>query len=495
MKRGVTEAAAERYDLVVVGGGIYGAQVTMEAARRGLRPLLIERDDFGGATSWNSLRIVHGGLRYLQKLDLRRFRESVGERTWFCRTYPDLVEPLECLMPLYGDGLKRPGVLRAALGLNDLLSARRNAGVSEDRQLPRGRVLDAESTKSLFPAVDAAGLRGGALWYDAAMTSSARVLMETLNWARHNGATTLNYVEGTDLIEEGRGLGGVRALDRLSGSAIELRAPVVINCAGPWSRTMSERFGRRLDELFHPSLAFNVLLDRPPPSSAAVAVTPRYDGARTYFLRPWQGRIFAGTSHAPCTEYPAASEPSPEQLARFLSDLNLAVPSLELTLEDVVRTYSGLLPAARPRTEELATRFTLFDHGAAAGPEGLWSVSGVKYTTARRVAERTLRRAFASSGRDLAVRPDSDRPESVYDLDLIDPSSLAGEDQDGARRALERLVRDEQVVCMEDLLLRRTDWGTDPKAAPAVAAAVTHLLGRELPDRVAPDEAQAGAEA
>ena len=108
----------EPFDVIVVGGGIYGACTLLEASRRGLRALLIERDDFGGATTWNSLRIVHGGLRYLQHADLGRFRRSVAEQTWWLHNFPDLVEPLSCLMPLYNFGLKRTDVMRAALARN-----------------------------------------------------------------------------------------------------------------------------------------------------------------------------------------------------------------------------------------------------------------------------------------------------------------------------------------------------------------------------------------
>lgn len=493
MRPTVREAAGERFDLIVVGAGIYGAQLTMEAARRGLRPLLIERDDFGGATSWNSLRIVHGGLRYLQKLDLARFRESVAERTWFCRTYPDLVEPLECLMPLYGEGLRRPGTLRVALFLNDLLSRGRNAGVREDLHLSSGRVIDARETTALFPEVDPLGLKGGAVWYDAAMPSSVRVLMETLNWARHNGAIALNYVECTGTVGADGKIAGVRALDRPSGSRVELRAPVVVNCAGPWSRALSERLDRDRESLFQPSLAFNLLLDRRPPSAAAVAVAPRRPGARTYFLRPWRNRIFAGTFHAPCAEYPASPVPHDVQVEQFLADLNQAVPALELTRDDIVRTYSGLLPAASPGTEDLATRPAIVDHGADDGPRGLWSVSGVKYTTARRVAEQTVRDAFGRRGRYVGVRPGSGRPATETGLDLGDPSGLSTRDRDRTRVELERLVEDESVLCMEDLLLRRTDWGTDPEAVPEVAALVTELLGSKLPDRAVPDDAASGA--
>src|SRR5689334_6547067 len=140
-------AAAGSYDLLVVGGGFYGAMLTLEAARRGLSVMLVERDDFGGATSWNSLRIVHGGLRYLQSLDLSRYRESVAERRWFLEHFPDLVEPLPCLMPLYdpprGGWLRRPAAFRLAFAVDEALS----------RSQP-GRIVDAAETLRLFPAAD-----------------------------------------------------------------------------------------------------------------------------------------------------------------------------------------------------------------------------------------------------------------------------------------------------------------------------------------------------
>ena len=110
----------EVFDLIIVGGGVYGIMLALESARRGLKALLLERGDFGGATSRNSLRIVHGGLRYLQTFDLLRFREHVSERRWFMRHFPDLVEPLACLMPLYGKGIYRTSVFRAASALNEL---------------------------------------------------------------------------------------------------------------------------------------------------------------------------------------------------------------------------------------------------------------------------------------------------------------------------------------------------------------------------------------
>lgn len=492
IERDVVRASEEPYDLIVVGGGIYGVCLAMEAARRGLHPLLVERDDFGGGTSWNSLRIIHGGLRYLQSFDLPRFVESVGERRWFCRTYPDLVEPLECLMPLYGSGLRRPSVLRVALTLNDALTWRRNAGVRNDRRLPPGRVLDRAATASLFPAVHPEGLLGGAVWYDAVMASSPRVLTETLRWACRNGARALNYVECVGLSTEGDRVAGVRAVERLSGDGVRFRAPVVVNCAGPWSGSVAERLDRVHEPLFRPSLAFNVLLDHEPPSTAALAVAARRPGARTHFIRPWLDRTLAGTFHTPCTGYPCSTSPSEEQIEQFLRELREAVPALDFDPADVMRVYSGLLPARRIGSDDLSVREVVVDHGASGGPSGLWSVSGIKYTTARHVAERTLRRIFRD--RDLDVRAGTDREGSSASLSYDDPSTVERDGSDETARALRALVREEAVLSMEDLLLRRTDWGTDPARAGSVASAVNRLLGSPLPPTAVPGPARVDAD-
>jgi glycerol-3-phosphate dehydrogenase len=490
IERNVQRASEEQYDLIVVGGGIHGVCLAMEAARRGLHPLLLERDDFGGGTSWNSLRILHGGLRYLQSLDLPRFVETAGERRWFCRTYPELVEPLECLMPLYGNGLRRPVVLRAALALNDALTWSRNAGVQDEARLPAGRVLDRESTLSRSPTVDARGLLGGAVWYDVAMTCSPRVLMETLRWACRNGARALNYVECVALSTNRDHVSGVEAVERLSGEAVRFRAPVVVNCAGPWTRSVAERLDRDHEALFRPSLAFNLLLDRKPPGPAALAVAPRRSGARTYFIRPWRDRILAGTFHAPCSSHPCARSPSEEQIELFVRDLRDAVPALELHSGDVLRVYSGLLPAKKTGIEDLSSREVVIDHAGAGGPRGLWSVSGVKYTTARRVAERTLRRIFRAE-RDLGVRPGTERGPSVSGVSFDDPSELEAAAPE-AGRVVRQLVDQEAVVSMEDLLLRRTDWGADPRRLPSLTAALGRLLGSTLPPTAIPHPVQVG---
>lgn len=468
--RDLDRAAAQPHDLIIVGGGIYGVCAALEAARRGLRPLLIERDDFGGATSWSSLRIVHGGLRYLQKLDLHRFHESVPERQWFQRVLPDLVRPLTCLMPLYGDGLRKPAIFRVALILNDWLSRDRNAGLRDDCRLAGGRVIPPDDVQELFPRVDRDGLKGGGLWHDAYMLSSERVLIELLRWACGCGAAALNYVEAVGLITDGGKVAGVEALDREIGRSLRLHAPVVVACGGPWSRQLSARFDREKPQLIHPSLAFNLMLDRPAISQAAVAVAPKKPDARTYFVLPWKGRVFAGTCHLPWHDGLDAIGPSEAQIASFLDDLNLAIPGFGAERRHVMRIYAGIVPAVAPGSGETSSRATIIDHGAQGGPRGLVSVSGVKYTTARREAEKTLRVAFGDRLRPLD--PTTDAPPQNTPARF-----LCLDDELPAAAELQRIVDEESVLHIDDLLLRRTDLTARGERALRLAAEVCDRLG------------------
>lgn len=324
-----SDAAHQTYDLIIIGGGIYGAMLALTASLRSLRALLIEKEDFGGETSYNSLRILHGGLRYLQALDFPRFFESVSERRWFLQTFPELTEPLPCLMPLYGYGAYRPAVLRLALGLNDLLSYRRNREVRPDRHLANGVIVSPDQVYQRFALVDTAGLQGGAIWYDVSMLDSQRILIEIFRWACFLGATVLNYVAAKELLMLQGRVVGVAAVDCLSGDSYEFRSAVVVNAAGPWCRELAAQFDRDIPALFRSSIAWNALFDRPALSDCALAITPKKPAAQTYFVRPWQGRLLAGTVHGPwCHPVQRHPMPSPEQLSAFLEDLNAAVPDL-----------------------------------------------------------------------------------------------------------------------------------------------------------------------
>lgn len=469
--RNPRQVAAGEYDVILIGGGIYGITLALEAGRRGLKSLLLEKGDFGEYTSFNSLRIIHGGLRYLQSLDLHRFKESVRERSWFLRHFPRQVYPLPCLMPLYGKGMKRPLVFRLALLANHLLSLNRNDGLAIDHRLPSGGIVGVAESKSIFPLIDTNGLKGGAVWYDAAMPNSQLLVMELLRLATETGTTAQNYSPVRALLTDAHGrMKGVMALDRESGELHEYRATTVINSAGPWSRKIIAGILGDREELFRPSLAWNVAFNRPALSDHALAVQARTPGSRLYFVTPWKGRIFAGCGHEPWLRGPDRPMPTHNQLEQFIGELNRAIPGANLKLDEVSRVFAGLLPATETGTSHLTKREVIVDHGAAGGPEGLYSVGGIKFTTARLVAEKIWgvigrkNPAMLASPATLPIRTGIVYPQGGSEAEQI---------------ALARQL-DNTSCHLDDLVLRRsTIWESGLQAS----------LG-ELADSMAWDEAR-----
>jgi glycerol-3-phosphate dehydrogenase len=365
--------------------------VLLESALRGQRSVLLERGEFGAATSANSLRILHGGLRYLQSLDLPRFFESVRERRWFLQTFPDLTEPLACLMPLYGRGMKRAAVLRLALAINDALSSQRNRGVRTDRHLPSSRLCTAAEVRDACAFVEPAGLTGGALWYDARLLDSGAIVREVLSRAESAGAVALDHVEVDGLeIAAGR-VAGVRALDRGANERFTLEAERVVNAAGPWAPQVLQRFGDRVSHDLHFAVAWNLLVDRRMQRSCAVALTAPHRGAQTFFAYPSGDELLIGTGHAPWGGDLERIGPDEQTLAEFLSAVNAAAPALELTRSDVRHVFAGLLPTTAPGSSSLTQRPTIIDHGARGGHRGLYTVVGIKFTTSHDTASKLLR--------------------------------------------------------------------------------------------------------
>lgn len=444
------------FDLVVVGGGIHGVGAALAAARGGHRVLLLERHDFGGATSWNSLRVLHGGLRYLQSIDFARFRESVEARSWFVGEFPDLVTPLPCLMPLYGKGLRRREVLGPVLALNEMLR-RRWSSAAERVALPEGKVLSATEVIDRFSGVRREGLRAGALWYDGFLAQPQRVLIEMLRRAVALGAVALNYLEVDELqLTDGRAT-AIRARDTTDWREYEFRTGAVLNCAGPWAPALAATRDPALLEAFHPSLAFNLLLDAELESTVSVAVEPA-GGGRTYFLHPMGERTLAGTYHAPLVEgLETASEP---QIEEFLADLRAAIPGFRVTTRHVRRVMAGVLPAQRAGTAELAKRPLFHSAADSNGPEGLHSLVGVKYTTAPLVAAQAVADVLGGAPRST---PRAD-PLPVRDVpDWTAFVQWADGDPEAAGALIDTIVEEESVREPDDLLLRRTDWGLDPR--------------------------------
>lgn len=462
--RDITKAKNNSYDLIIIGGGFYGVMIAYEASCRGLKTLLLEKNDFGSATSFNSLRIVHGGLRYLQSLDLHRFKESVGERKWFMKNFPNLTNPISCLMPLYNKGLQRNSIMWAALNLNDLLSVKRNKSIKPENNLLNGKVISKTKVKEIFPNVDTNELKGGAIWNDGSIDDSQLVLMEILKTASDNGCVPLNYMEVKDVIIADSQIIGVIAIDDETKEEIKFNSSIVLNSTGPWSRNLAKSFHKEFENLFNYSIAWNILFDKEALSDHALAITPPKENAKAYFLRPWKGKLFAGTVHEAWDKVSDIPIPSDESIDNFIADLNLSIPDLNLSRKNIVQIYSGLLPAKKQGDNQIAVREVIIDHSEHEGPKGLFSLSGVKLTTSRLVAEKVLNKIFDK--KKLKKKNKIEFPvRTKEEYGIFDFDWDSTKDKNGWKETLKSKIENESVVHLHDLLLRRTTIGDNPQNA------------------------------
>jgi glycerol-3-phosphate dehydrogenase len=381
--RDLDRLTARPFDVLVVGGGIYGLTLAYDAAQRGLSVALIERDDFGSGASFNHLRTIHGGLRYLQSFDLRRSRESMRERRTVARIAPHLVQPLPFALPLYRSLTRGKLAMRAGFLLDRLVSAGRNRGVPPALRLPAGRVVSRPSAIERFPGLRRQGLTGAAVFCDYVTTESDRLTFSYALAAVEHGATLANHLEGLEPIVEGKHVSGVRARDAIDGRSVEIAARVVVNATGSAIDMLLKPLG--LTSGVAMLKAMNLVTRR---EAGDEALGGRARSGRNLFLVPWRRRALFGTweSSRACDLGETAA--NPEDVHSFIGELNEAFPALDLTIDDVMLVHRGVVPPAQHNGRvSLEGREQVRDH-AAQGVNGLVTVAGTKYTTARATAER-----------------------------------------------------------------------------------------------------------
>lgn len=398
----LTVLAREPYDLLVIGGGVTGAFCARDAALRGLKVCLLEAADFGGATSANSLKTIHGGFRYLGSGDLARTRESIFERSTWLRIAPHLVRPLPCLIATHGWGLRSRWALGLGLAAYNFLGRGRNRGLAPERHIPASQLVSKDDCAKLFSGFDQPEVTGGALWYDAQAMNSERLVVEVILAAQEAGATAVNYAMVTGLGHK-HGRVEVEVRDALTGQEQLFIAEVVLNAAGPWAVGLS----RPDQEPPKQALGMNLVVRR---RLAEVAVgveshgqgasDPLFGDERYLFIAPWGDYSLLGTSYT--LHDPAQGPPriTAEHIAALLTEFQTACPQLALTPADVSFFHYGLLPldqAEQPRG--LAEKYAVLDHQHGGGPPGVITLSGVKYTTGRALAARAVDLAMTKLGR------------------------------------------------------------------------------------------------
>ena len=396
-------AALERdsYDVVVVGGGITGAGVALDAASRGYSVALLEKSDFAAGTSSRSSKLIHGGLRYLQNFDLGLVREALLERSLLVRLAPHLVVPLPLLVPSF-EG-KRPDRL-TGMGLNmyDVMAWRRGRDEQEEWSPDRHRTIDGAEAVKLAPALARREPSAAYLFYDC-QTDDVRLVLSVLGEAERFGALLANRCEVTGLVERGGRAAGVLVRDEESGSELEVGATHVINATGVWADRL------RPDELYNeeevprirPSRGTHVILPRELLHVEAGVIAPA-GGGRTIFVLPWLGRTLVGTTD---NDYEGGLEHIPageEDVVYLLEALN-AFFGTTLGPADLAGAYAGVRPLISTgdpkKSVDISRKAELYETSS-----GLVTITGGKLTTWRRMAKLAVDRIVEREGREAPCR-------------------------------------------------------------------------------------------
>ncbi|MCL6285286.1 FAD-dependent oxidoreductase [Ruegeria sp. 2012CJ41-6] len=483
MKRaGLSDLRTAPYDVLVIGGGIYGAMTARDAALRGLRVALVERGDFGAETSHNSLKLMHGGIRYVQHLDFARLRASARERAFWQFAAPDLVRPLEFVIPLTGYGIKGPEAFAAAATLYNIAST----GL-RGPDYPAARVLGRAAARNRLGDHAPDDLRGGGLWRDGQILDANRLQLAALRAASEAQADLANYMRVDGLRTEAGRVTGARLHDEVTGEEGEVSAHVILSCTGAAAAELAAPVLPEGAQARFPGFAraTNITVDRPGGTyGLGVVSRARSDavvdrGGRMYFLTPWRDKLIIGTHEAPGpgTHIPPRAG---KDIDDFLGELDLACPSLALTRGDILHVYQGLIPADVDDSRgdvRRQTKGTLIDHRAADDVAGLISVIGVKYTTARLIAERAVDLAVAQLGRGGAS------PSLTTELPAVGLASCDPDCPDSTSGRVREAVQGEMAVTLADLVLRRMPLaetgGLRGSAGQARLAAVADLMAAE----------------
>ena len=480
------------WDLVVIGGGATGVAIAMDAALRGLAVVLVEQADFGKGTSSRSTKLVHGGVRYLQQGNIALVRDALRERTLLRANAPHLVHDLPVVIPcrswwqrfVYAIGLK----------VYDFLAVGNSFG--------RSKSLSVSETMKAVPALSNDRIKGGVLYHDGQF-DDARLLISMVQTGYDAGACLLNYMRVTSLIrDEEQRISGVGVSDAESGQQFSIRGRAVINATGPFSDAIRSLDDANQEPMIAPSQGVHLVLPRDLfPGNAAIIVPKTSDG-RVIFVIPWHQHAIVGTTDTPIDE--ACLEPQP-QIAEIEFLLATVADYLERPPEpqDVLGYFTGVRPLVKgdksARTASLSR-----DHIIRLSEDGLITIAGGKWTTARKMAEDCVDKAVQLH--KLTAQPCSTKNHRLRGatdkVDVTDERAVYGTDISGVQQ-LEReqpilaeslsttfgltaaqviwAARQEMARTVEDVLARRSRaLFLDSRAAVAMAPAVAAILADEL---------------
>lgn len=441
--RDLAQIQRTEYDVIVIGGGINGAGVARDAAIRGLKTIIVDKNDFAsGSSSWSS-RLIHGGLRYLEYFEFPLVRESLKEREVLLRTAPHLVAPLQLTIPIYRDRSRPYWKIWAGMILYDIFSF--------DKTLPVHRMLPEAKFQQLFRSLDGDNLAGGSQYYDGQVTLAERLCLENIISAQNAGADALNYMEVTELTIKDSRIADVVCKDKLTGESVTIsgsKDAVVINTAGPWIDRVCQRGSKAGEQTVIGDGKKNggtkgshiVVEEFPGAPGSTLYVEAKSDG-RPFFIIPWLGKYLIGTTDLAYKDDIDNIKADNAEIDYLLQETNSVIPTANLKRDDVKFTYSGVRPLPNSEGKKpgsITRKHIIFDH-RKEGVNNLFSLIGGKLTTYRNVGQEMvdaiLKRMKRSPRpcqtdslplpgcilpRDKRIQQAIDKYESILPIEVID---------------------------------------------------------------------------
>jgi glycerol-3-phosphate dehydrogenase len=496
------------FDLLVVGGGIYGAWTAYDATLRGLRVALVERTDWAAGTSSASSKLIHGGLRYLRHLWLRTVQKSLLERRTLTDIAPHQVRPLRFLFPSYRSQPVNRLSITFGLILYDLLAGR-------DQPVARHRTLGREAVAKAYPFLRTDALSGGFFYGDCG-TDDARLTLEVVDAAQRAGAVVVNHAPVAELLRAGGRVVGGAVTDAVTGASVEVQATVTVVAAGPWSRGLMD--GTTRGRLCRFTKGVHLVMPALPCSDAMLLVAAS-DG-RVFFLIPWYGKTLVGTTDTAYDGDPDAVGVEETDVDYLLSELRVHVPGLGWRESDILGRFAGLRTLRN--VHGVAPSAVTREWRLESPEPGLLLPVGGKLTSARVDAGRVVAGVLKSLGRPVGPVPTErplpwapDGPFATWQAAMAGEGVAAGLDAETARWATHRFgtrvkdlhdlvrsnaelaqrvvatapfcrgeivlaARDEMAATLEDALRRRMPATLFAAVDAAVAGDAADLMGEEL---------------
>ena len=522
MKRFIEDYQEKNFDIIVIGGGITGAAIAYDASSRGLSVALVEKDDFGAATSAVTSKLIHGGFRYLAGMELGLVRESLRERKTLENIAPNFIYPIPNMVTNNNDRLvNRKSVLKLAMILYDLLSFDKGQTWDKSKKIPNHTTLSAKQVIEMEPIVKKEGLTGASVFYDCASIFPERLTLAFIKSAVKFNAVVSNYAKVEDFIIENKKVKGVRVKDLIYDKTVNLKGTITINCTGPWADILLNTAKKvKQDKKIRRSEGIHIITKKQLSKHMITSISPQ---GRHLFMIPWRGHTIIGTTDKEYRGDPDEYKVTRKSIMELICTINETfVDKNTVKYEDILYTFGGLRPLVEDQTEDVynsSRKYEIYDN-KNDGLDGLITVEGGKYTTSRHLAQRVINKIedklniklnpmitdrvflYGSKIDDIEIFLENSKKVNldfneetidylarIYGTELneiltiarVDPLLAQPLNHDNEMLAqVVYAIKNEMAVTLKDILFRRTGLGTLGHPGEQVLNKIAKLASKEL---------------